>query len=305
MHRARGGVLKLLLWLMVGLVALFLVAVWRVGAWNLVFPSTDHDRVAPELPGDLNQPAVLVFSKTNGFRHADGIEGGSRVLAQMTEQEGWGVFFTENGAVFNTQDLSRFATVVFLNASGDMLNEAQELAFQRWLEGGGGWLGVHAAGDGSHKGWSWYRQHLIGADFTAHIMGPQFQTATVVMEQPGHPAAADLPAIWEHEEEWYSWEKSPRLASFNVLATLDETSYNPVQKMWRSERDLRMGDHPVVWTNCVGKGRSLYFAMGHRGDAFEQPQVRRLLVNGLRWLTQPSADSCDSLSRESASRALD
>ncbi|MAT91615.1 MAG: glycosyl hydrolase [Halioglobus sp.] len=287
--------MKLLRWVL--LLALLLAAaglllVWQVGAWNLLFPNHSHDTVAPELPADLASPAVLLFSKTNGFRHKDGIEGGARAIQAMADKHGWGLFNTENGAVFNRDDLARFDVVVFNNASGDMLDAGQEQAFQAWLEGGGAWLGIHAAGDDSHSGWQWYRDNLIGADFTAHIMGPQFQRATVVLENQAHPALRDLPDLWQHEEEWYSWERSPRAEGFIILATLDEESYNPVQKLWRSEVDLRMGDHPVVWANCVGAGRTLYTAMGHRAQAFEQPQVRRLLENALLWLTAADAGGC-------------
>jgi len=225
-------------------------------------------------------------------RHVEGIEGGARALEALAREHGWGLLHTENGAVFNPNDLARFDVVVFLNASGDMLSADQERAFQTWFEAGGGWLGIHGAGDDSHADWQWYRDNLIGADFTAHIMGPQFQTATVVLENPAHPALRGLPKTWEHEEEWYSWARSPREEGFLVLATLDENSYSPVQKMFGWERDLRMGDHPVVWANCVLGGRSLYLTMGHGAEAFEQPQVGQLMENALLWLTGPPGTGC-------------
>lgn len=287
--------IRVLKWLLIAIIllaALALVSIWYVGAWNIVFPNRTHDSVPPTLPADLGSPAVLLFSKTNGFRHTEGIAGGARAFTAIAAQRNLGLFHTENGAVFNAQDLEKFAAVVFLNASGDMLSAEQELAFQSWLESGGGWLGIHAAGDSSHLEWTWYRDNLIGADFTAHIMGPQFQRAAVILENHEHPALKGLPNVWDHEEEWYSWATSPRDEGFMILATLDEDSYSPVQKVFGNEVDLSMGDHPVVWTNCVGKGRSLYAAMGHRAEAFEQPQVRALLDNALRWLTSPQSGPC-------------
>lgn len=293
---ASSLLLKLVKWLLV-IAALWLAfslfMAWRIGAWNLIFPNTEHDTVPPRLPTDLASPAVLVFTKTNGFRHKDGIAGGTEVLADLVARRGWGHVHTENGAVFNAQDLERFDAVVFLNASGDMLNAGQEQVFQAWMEAGGGWLGVHAAGDGSHLTWQWYRDNLIGADFTAHIMGPQFQFANVLLENQAHPVLAGVPDVWRHEEEWYSWASSPRLEGFKILATLDEDSYSPVQKMWFSEVDLSMGDHPVVWSNCVGAGRSVYAAMGHKGEALRQPQVKRILANSLDWLVADEAP-CES-----------
>jgi len=268
------------------------VAIWKVGAWHLVFPSHQHDTVAPVIPDGLASPAILVFSKTNAFRHREGIAGGLKALQSIAANHQWGMFATENGAVFNEHDLARFQAVVFLNASGDILSGPQQAAFQSWLQAGGGWLGIHAAGDGSHLGWQWYRDNLIGATFTAHILGPQFQRATVVAEKHQHPVMQGLPDIWEHEEEWYSWERSPRAEGFTILATLDEDSYSPVQDFMGKKRDLHMGDHPVVWSNCIGSGRSVYTAMGHRAEAFEQPQFRKLLDNALAWLIADTAAGC-------------
>lgn len=285
-------ILKVVLFLGLVSVVLSLVTIWNIGAWNLFFPSHQHDTVAPAIPAGLASPAILVFSKTNSFRHKEGIAGGAKALQAIAAHHQWGMFHTENGAVFNEQDLARFDAVVFLNASGDVLNEEQEHAFQSWLEVGGGWLGIHSAGDDSHLAWQWYRDKLIGANFTAHIMNPQFQRATVVLENHEHPVLRGLPDIWEHEEEWYSWEQSPRVEGFTILATLDEDSYTPVQKFMGKERDLRMGDHPVVWSNCIGSGRSVYAAMGHQAEAFEQVQFRHLIGNALTWLIEPSVEGC-------------
>lgn len=260
-----------------------LVFIWQVGAWNILFPSSQHDQLAPQLPAGLNS-GVLVFSKTNSFRHKEGIAGGLEAFAQIAEQMQFEMFATENGAVFNPQDLARFDVVVFLNATGDMLNEAQETAFKDWLEAGGGWLGIHAAGDGSHAGWTWYVENLLGAEFTAHILGPQFQTATLVTEQIEHPANAELPASWDALEEWYSWKESPRQRGFQVLATVDENTYSPVQNLFGNSRDLRMGDHPITWTNCVGAGRTFYTALGHTREAFAHHFFQVKLSNALHWL---------------------
>ncbi|MEZ5502032.1 MAG: ThuA domain-containing protein [Halioglobus sp.] len=294
---ARSGSLLIRILRMVSLLAVVLVlaslvTIWNIGAWHLVFPSHQHDTVAPALPADLPAPAILVFSKTNAFRHKEGIEGGARALQSIAAKHGWGMFHTENGAVFNDRDLARFAVVVFLNASGDMLSTEQQQAFESWYKAGGGWLGIHSAGDDSHLAWRWYRDNLIGATFTAHILGPQFQRATVVLENDTHPVLRGLPDIWDHEEEWYSWERSPRAEGFTILATVDEESYTPVQKFMGNERDLRMGDHPVVWSNCIEQGRSVYTAMGHKAEAFEEPQVRLLLENALSWLVTPSREGC-------------
>jgi type 1 glutamine amidotransferase len=289
-------ILKILLLLVVVLVLAGLGFLKYSGAWGAFFPSSEHDTVAPALPTNLGSPALLVFSKTNGFRHEEGIAGGGQALAEIAADNNWGLYATENGAVFNQANLARFDVVVFLSASGDMLNTDQEQAFQAWMEAGGGWLGIHAAGDGSHARWRWYMDNLIGAEFTAHPLTPQFQNALVIVEGNSHQVMQAVPDTWNHVEEWYSWASSPRERGFNILATLDEESYSPIQKFLGQERDLHMGDHPVVWSNCVGSGRSVYAAMGHKAEAFTKPEFRQILENALMWMIRPTTQDCQNYS---------
>lgn len=282
------------------LVATALVGIHRSGAWYLFFPSEQHDNVAPEIPADFGDGAalrVLVFSKTNSFRHADGIAGARRLLDAIAARRDLALFHSENGALFDADRLARFDVVVFSNASGNMLSDDQDRAFEKWLEAGGGWVGVHSAGDSSHAKWSWYVDNLIGADFIGHILGPQTQPARVVVEDPAHPATQGLPAEFEHEEEWYSWNRSPRAAGFHVLLSVDEASYEPVIRMFGRETDIRMGDHPVAWWRCVGRGRALYATMGHWGRAYENPAYARLLENALFWAGDRDACAASEPSR--------
>jgi hypothetical protein len=133
--------IKSLFIIFLSLAALGSLGLWYVGAWRLVFPSHHHDTIAPALPSNMQSPSILVFSKTNSFRHDEGIEAGAAALRSIASRNGWEVFHTENGAVFNDSDLAEFDAVVFMNASGEMLSTTQEQALQNRLETGG-WLGI-------------------------------------------------------------------------------------------------------------------------------------------------------------------
>lgn len=270
-----------------------LLLLWRSGAWGAFFPSHTHESVAPELPADLGRPAILVFTKTNGFRHVEAIAASVPLFEEIAAARGLSFFHTENGAAFTPEVLGRFDAVVFANASGDTLSDEQDATFARWLEAGGGWLGIHAAGDGSHADWRWYVETLIGADYDAHILGPQFQTARVVVEDRTHPATRAIPQEWYHEEEWYSWQSSPREGGMHVLATVDESSYEPWVRFRGMEKDLRMGDHPILWTTCVGRGRAIYSALGHQGAAYAKPEYRAVLEGAVAWITGQDGEGCD------------
>lgn len=251
-----------------------------------------YETTPPVLPDDIRRPAVLVFSKTNGFRHVEAIPAANRMFGDMAKANGWGIFQTENGATFTDEILARFDVVVFSNASGDLFTPDQKSAFRRFVEAGGGYVGIHAAGDDSHS-WDWFVTNLIGTRFIGHPMDPQFQEARLRIEERGHDATRHLPAEWVRTDEWYSFDSSPRARGFTILATIDEESYRQVGLFGK---DLRMGkDHPMMWWKCVGKGRMLYSALGHTAESYRDPLYRDALQGALRWAMRKDGPQCPAM----------
>lgn len=262
--------------------------------WRAFFPARVYETEPPELPGDLGSPALLVFTKTNGFRHDEAIPAGLERIEEIAARRGWGIFHTENGAVFNAEQLARFSATIWHNTSGDTLNEEQKQDFKAWLESGGGFVGIHGAGGDRAYDWEWYVEELIGAQFIGHIMGPQFQEARVVVEDRDHPATARLGDAWVHEEEWYSFDRSVRgRPGFRVLMSVDESSYSPRSKLLWMDDDLSMGDHPVVWSHCVGRGRALFTALGHQAEAYAEPEIVALLEGAIAWAAGLEGSGCE------------
>ena len=246
------------------------------------------ETVPPDVPA-LERPAVLVFSKTNSFIHKDAIPAAKQLLQDLGAKRGWAVYFTDNGAVYNARDLAQFDLTVWNNVTGDVLTPEQRDALRTWLEGGGGFVGLHAAGDNSHEGWPWYQDQVIRARFIGHPLDPQFQDATVRIEQPRDPIVAETPEAWVRRDEWYSFATSPRPNSVTVLATVDESTYSPGSFFGE---DLAMGaDHPIIWKHCIGKGRVFYSAMGHTKESYEEPEYQDLLERAMAWAGTPSKSS--------------
>ena len=244
-------------------------------------PSADYDRTPPELP-ELGSPAVLVFTKTNGFRHFEGIEAGVRAMGRIAAARGWSVYRTENGAVHDAGLLSRFRVVVWLNASGAPLDTSQRAALRQWLESGGGFVGIHAAVDNSHSSWEWYTREIVGTRFVGHPL--DHQRAIVRVEKPQHPSMRGLGATWSHFDEWYSFDRSVRGdPGVEVVASVDEASYSQRLKFLLLDRDLSMGDHPVIWTRSVGAGRAFLSALGHVAEAYEGAGNESVLEGAIEW----------------------
>ncbi|WP_049570944.1 ThuA domain-containing protein [Streptomyces sp. SBT349] len=219
---------------------------------------------------------ALVFSKTAGFRH-DSIPAGIAAIEDLGEENGFEVTATEDAAVFNDAELAQYEVVVWLSTTGDVLNEDQQGAFERYVAGGGGYAGVHAAADTEYD-WPWYGE-LVGGYFAGH---PAPQDATVHVEDPEHPSTASLPADWGRHDEWYNYAPNPR-ESAHVLATLDEGSY---------EGGTMGEDHPISWCRDVDAGHAWYTGMGHTAESYEEPEFLAHLLGGIRTAAGAVAADC-------------
>jgi type 1 glutamine amidotransferase len=212
--------------------------------------------------------SVLVFSRTEGFRH-DSIPAGIAAIREQGTARGFSVDATEDPAGFADDTLARYKAVVFMSTTGDVLNAAQQAAFERFIRRGGGFAGVHAAADTEYD-WPFYGG-LIGAYFAGH---PDIQNASILVEDPGHPSTAPLPLIWMRRDEWYNFQRNPR-GAVTVLATLDERTYSG---------GTMAPDHPIMWSQTFEGGRSWYTAGGHTAESFSEPLFAEHLGRAIQWV---------------------
>ena len=240
--------------------------------------------VRAQEPGTLEN--VLVFSKTGGFRH-DSIPQGITAIQQLGAANGFDVTATEDAAAFTDANLANFDVVVFLSTTGEVLDDTQQAAFERFIQAGGGYAGIHAASDTEYS-WPWYGE-LVGGYFRTHPPGTP--TATVDIEDADEPSTTGLPASWTRVDEWYNFQHpttpavngsstiadfSPRARHVKVLATVDESTYG------EEDGNTADDDHPVAWCSRFDGGISWYTAMGHTQASFADAEFREHLLGGLR-----------------------
>jgi cytochrome c len=219
---------------------------------------------------------VLVFSKTAGFRH-DSIPTGVERIRQLGAANNFAVDATEDASEFRNNRLNEYDVVVFLSTTGDVLNNAQQRAFERFVSRGGGFVGIHAAADTEYD-WPFYGG-LVGAYFKSH---PAIQEATVKVADKVHPSTRHLPDRWVRTDEWYDYQANPR-GDVHVLATLDETTYD----------GATMGaDHPIAWCHTFEGGRSWYTGGGHTTESFGEPAFAQHILGGIRWAAGDVAGDC-------------
>lgn len=226
--------------------------------------SPTHSTTRPE--GEF-AARVLVFHKTAGYRHAS-IGPALEVLEGIGEVEGFEIVSSEDAAVFAFDSLSQFDVIVFLNTTGDILSPEQQEVMERFIEAGGGFVGVHSAADTEYD-WAWYGE-LIGSYFEDH---PAPQQARVRVVADDHPVVAALPDDFEITDEWYNFDSHPSEGA-TVLVTVDESTF---------EGGSMGDDHPVAWAHDRLGGRSVYIGFGHDGEVFDQPVIRNLIRNALSW----------------------
>jgi type 1 glutamine amidotransferase len=218
-------------------------------------------------PTQAQEFSVLVFSKTAGYRH-ESIPAGVAAVRALGAQQGFRVETTESADVFADESLARYRVLVFLNTTGDVLNEEQQSAFQRFMARGGGFVGVHSATDTEYD-WPWYGR-LVGTYFKSH---PRIQTARLRVTDREHPSTVQLPAAWERRDEWYNFRFDPA-PNARVLLVIDERSYSG---------GTMTGHHPMAWCQDYEGGRAWYTALGHTVETYAEPLFLAHLLGGIRW----------------------
>ncbi|WP_020529360.1 ThuA domain-containing protein [Flexithrix dorotheae] len=208
---------------------------------------------------------VLIFSKTAGYRH-NSIEDGIAAIQKLGSENNFIVEATEDASKFTFDNLINYDAVIFLSTTGDVLNSSQQEAFEKYIQNGGGYVGIHAASDTEYN-WPWYGE-LVGAYFDSH---PSIQTATIEVADKIHPSTKNLPEYWQRKDEWYNFKGNPR-GKVHVLATLDESTYS----------GGNMGyDHPISWCHPFDGGRAWYTGGGHTKESFTEKEFLDHLLGGI------------------------
>jgi type 1 glutamine amidotransferase len=244
-----------------------------------------YDIDPPRIVMPKGKPRLLVFEKITGFRDGPSVETAGVALRAMAERNGWALVFTDQGGAFSPDILKQLDAVIWNNVSGDVLTVRQRDAFQTYIENGGGFVGLHGSGGDPVYFWDWYADTLIGARFLGHPEAPQFQEARITIEDRDSGIVSGLGAGWSMTDEWYSFMTNPRARGARVLAALDERSYNPGEA-------LKMGDHPIAWTQCIGSGRSFYSAIGHRPETYSDSRHVALLERAIAWAAGEGETRC-------------
>lgn len=215
-------------------------------------------------------PKLLVFTKTAGYHH-ESIADGVQAIFKLGQENGFVVDTTSDATMFNDDTLKKYAAVVFLSTTDPddkLMNNYEENAFQRYIEAGGGFAGVHAATDAGYH-WGWY-QRLVGATFNGHP--EQQQDATLHVIDKDNISTKGLPDPWVRKDEWYNFKNID--SGIHVLLTIDEKTY---------KGGTNGDNHPMAWYHDYDGGRAWYTELGHTSESYTEPNFLKHLLGGIKY----------------------
>lgn len=209
---------------------------------------------------------VLIFSKTAGYHH-NSIAVGIPAIVKMGKENNFDVDTTTNSAMFTADNLKQYAAVIFLSTTGDVLNDKQQDAFEKYIKAGGGFVGVHAATDTEYD-WAWYG-NLVGAYFKSH---PAQQMADFNVVDRNFIATKNLPSVWRRFDELYNYKFIAK--GLHILITIDEKSYKGGENG---------ENHPMSWYHEYDGGRSFYTELGHTDESYAEPLYLGHILGGIKY----------------------
>jgi uncharacterized protein len=227
---------------------------------------------------DTNRFHALVLAE-RGDQHEAFVAAALDWLKVVAKKDNFSIDVFGNPDQFTKPFLAKYQLIIQLNYPPYRWSDEAKAAFQDYIEQGrGGWVGFHHATllgefDG-YPMWPWFSDFMGGIRFKNYIA--KRVSGTVVVEDAAHPCMKGLPSTFVvDEEEWYTFDKDPR-PNVHVLAHVDEASYQPPS-------DIKMGDHPVIWTNEKMKARNIYILMGHHPTLLKNDDYKILVHHAILW----------------------
>jgi type 1 glutamine amidotransferase len=209
----------------------------------------------------VSQQTVLVLSKTAGWRH-DSIETGVAAVQTVCAQEGWHCIATEDSSQLIVHE---YDVVVFLSTTGDILNDVEQNHLKKFIENGGGFVGIHSAAN-TEEEWKWFNENVLCAVFAGHEAVKSLRVDVVERE---HPSTAHLEETWLRVDEWYVYDRIPQ--NVEVLLTIEDND----------------GLRPIAWCREVKEGKSFYTGGGHTKEAWSEPLFIEHIRGGIKWAITP------------------
>ncbi len=225
---------------------------------------------------DIN---VLVYTKNGeGYFH-DNIPYAVKSIYKLGKEHGFKVMDTDDPAVFTEENLKQYNLILFPSTNNDVFdNDSQRLAFRRYIQSGGGFVGLHSV-VGTERNWVWFKQ-LVGGRFIWH---PKFQRFSIKVIDSHHPSVRNMPMVWEKEDECYFMQEiypGIQVTMAHDLETLNSNEKEKIEASAGSYSKL----YPAVWHQSFDGGHVWVTALGHDIKDYEDPIFLRHVLQGMQFV---------------------
>jgi type 1 glutamine amidotransferase len=239
---------------------------------------------AAPAPGKLKNSHVLVYTKNGkGYVH-DNIPSAVACVKELAATNGFTVEVTDDPSVFTEANLKKYNLLIFTSTNNDVFdNDAQRVAFRRYIEAGGGFVGVHSV-TGTERNWKWFKQ-MLGETFSWHC---KFQKFTVKKIDNDHPSMEGVPAFWEREDECYFGKElypGIKVLMAHQISSLDRTTKSQDSAIVKNLGSY-LDYYPAVWHQEFQGGNIWVTTLGHTKDAYQDPVYRNHLLQGIKFIAE-------------------
>jgi type 1 glutamine amidotransferase len=232
--------------------------------------------LAASTPVRAEQFNVFLFTKTDGWHHKS-INAAVTAMEKLSEKHHFSMEWHEDAARINEENLKQFDVVVFMLTTGDILNDEQKRALEKFVQSGKGFVGIHSASDTEYQ-WDWYTK-MVGRSFHIH---PLIQTAELTVIDRSFPGMERMPERFLWTDEWYEFG-AEKIDTLNYILSVDESTFDP-KADWDDKSGEGMGDfHPVAWYHEYDGGRAFYTGLGHMGSTYSDTLLMEHIYGGLYW----------------------
>ena len=225
------------------------------------------------------KPRMLVYTKNGkGYVH-DNIPSAVEALKLLANEQRIDITVSDDPSVFTAANLSQYTLIVFPSTNNDIFdNDEQRLAFRRYIEAGGGLVGLHSV-TGTERNWKWFKM-MMGCTFSWHA---KYQKFTFQVLDKHHPSMKNVPSTWEREDECYFGKELYPVT--NVLmthrfTTLDSTQKDLIQKNAGTYAEY----YPAVWYNDFQGGHAWISTIGHSKETYQDPVYKNHLLQGIQFI---------------------
>jgi len=228
---------------------------------------------------------VLVYTKNGkGYVH-DNIPSAVKAIQKLGTENGFHVDVSEDPAVFTEENLKQYNFLLFPSTNNDVFDtDAQRVAFRRYIEAGGGFVGLHSV-IGTERNWRWFKL-MLGGSFVWH---PKFQPLEIKVIDKDHPSVAGMPAVWKKEDECYLMKEL--YPGMNVVMVHDLPAMNLNEKDQEKIKSMvaNFSDYyPAAWHQDFDGGVIWITTLGHNKKDYEDPLYLNHIFQGMNYVASRS-----------------